>query len=191
MLIIEPEILPFDSDSPDPDGDGGYGVAPEPKRILWSMKLGDGRQEVEFEQELALATLLLAEKVFLNSPWWKEAWPEEARKSTCILAACNDIFAWGCADAEEVDRMELESLWKHHTADPTWGVVVWCLKKRRMLPQAPVRKIIEREGIWDLQGMHLRANSYDALCSRWNAERGQPVADWENEGGGNPGLESL
>lgn len=131
----------------------------------------DGESESQyFDGRDALAHLLAEEQVGINSHWWKHPkhedespWCEEACKTFSINANCSDIFAWGCSDAEEVMFNELEDLYAHYTKDPLWGVVIWCIKKRKEMPQKPVEERIRAAGIWDLDSMGLEVNFYD-----WN-----------------------
>lgn len=132
----------------------------------WSGTNADGtrkypdmpEKEMKFDENLALAMLLNNEIVFLNSHWWMDKWPEGARNSIGVYCNCNDVFAWACADAEEVLYDELQDLYDHYLKDEGWGPAVWCIKKRKMMPQRPVRQAIEKEGIWDLSLMGLADN---------------------------------
>jgi hypothetical protein len=110
--------------------------------------------EVNHEAEpTMLAALLTAEILFLNSHWWKADWPEEARETTALCVGCSDIFAWGCADAESLQYNEIEDLYDHWQRDPEWGAAVWCIKKRKAMPQKPVADAIRNKGIWDLDAL--------------------------------------
>lgn len=116
----------------------------------------DGVESIDFEIEEALAVLLIEGAVFVNSPWWEKKWPETARKGFCVLVNCNDVFAWGCADAEMCLFSEFEELFDYYVKDKKWGTAVWCIKKRGFLPQKPVFDRIVKEGIWDLSKMGLK-----------------------------------
>lgn len=124
--------------------------------IEWSMEWGklgyppDKRPAVErvFEDAAALSFLLLNEYVFLNSYWYMEEWPESAKRMTAVLVNLNDVFAWGFADAEELEHAELESLYRHVRRDPYWGAAVWGIKKRKAPPQKPVGNAIRATGIY-------------------------------------------
>jgi len=149
------------------DGDVGYGVAPEPQRVIWTMKYQDGREEEQFEDRLALAALLMGDAVFLNDHWWKEEWPDEARRITSINVNCNDVFAWGCADSEEMPYKELRDVYDHYIKDSVWGPAIWCMKQRKEMPQGSVEKSIRKTGTWDLDEIQktygLRVNHYDGI----------------------------
>lgn len=113
--------------------------------------------EEEFEREVALAVLLEANVIFLNNYWWKKSWPEDARKATALCVNCNDIFAWACADAEEIFVDELDSLYKMWLKDKTWGAALWCIQRRNLMPQKPVADAMIKAG-YDLASMNLRPN---------------------------------
>ena len=129
----------------------------------WMQKDKDGNRafpnmpEIEsvFEENMALALLLINSVIFLNDHWWKKDWPEDAKAKTSLNVNCNDIFAWGCADAEEMDYEDLESLYDHYIKDPMFGSAVWCIKKRKQMPQPPVYKDIQKAGIWNLDELEL------------------------------------
>jgi hypothetical protein len=108
-----------------------------------------------------LAILLLERKIVINNHWWKKTWAEEHKQLFSIGVNCNDIFAWACADVEEVVFNELLDLWEFYKKDPNWGCDVWCMKKRNELPQKPVYDAIIANGIWDLDSMGLEPNLYD------------------------------
>ena len=97
-----------------------------------------------------LASLLASEVVFLNTHWGKPTWPEEAQKTIALYVNCNDVFAWGYSDAEELSYDEIGGLFDHWQKDPEWGSAIWCIKKRKQMPQKPVENIIKNKGIWDL-----------------------------------------
>jgi hypothetical protein len=156
------------------DGDKGYGEPPEPRRVKWLMRYNDGHEEIIFKSELALSALLITEKVFLNSHWREKDWPEEAKQSIGVHVICNDVFAWGCVDCESVSYGDLESLWDCHVKDPTHGTEVWCIVRRKEMPQRPVEKYLREGGIWDLDALreehNLLPNYYDGI-SRVLAQR--------------------
>lgn len=124
-------------------------------RVVWTHTKTDGTSEEVFDEELALSVLLYDGVVFLNCHWWEKEWPEEARKRTSLNVNCNDVFAWGCADAESMNFEDLRSVWDHHAKDPSWGTAVWCMKRRNQMPQKPVEDRIRKAGIWDIDAMKL------------------------------------
>ena len=133
--------------------------------LLYKNKPEGESRELIFQPGDALAYLLAADQVFLNDFWWMgrkhnpdNSWPEEATKVFSVNANCNDVFAWGCADAENINYGELEDLYNHYTVDDIWGTAVWCIKKRGIMPQEPVEKAIRNAGIWDLDSLGLKEN---------------------------------
>lgn len=114
-----------------------------------------------FENDKALAVLLLNEVIIINSHWYEKEMPEKFQKSINACVVCNDIFSWGSADCEDLPFSEIENLYKMWRMDPVWGSAVWCMIQRKELPQAPVAKTIDALGIWKLKEFNLKENYYD------------------------------
>lgn len=131
-------------------------------RVEWRMKYNDGTEEMIFEEERALALLLINEVVFLNSHHWESKWPLEARQRTSLNVNCNDIFAWGCADAETINYEDIESVYRAWRSDETWGTAKWCAFKRNQKPQQPVIEAMKKDGAWDDTMEKLGENTMDA-----------------------------
>jgi len=131
------------------------------------MNWGDRPPEDIFEKDPALAVLLAHEVVFLNDHWWENDWPDRAKEAASLNVACNDVFAWGCSDAERLPYSEIEALYGHWEKDREWGAAVWCMKRRNQMPQKPVEDRIRKAGIWDLDAMGLGPNTLDAEVSRF------------------------
>lgn len=112
-----------------------------------------------FEVEQAVALLLANGVIFLNTHWFEKQWTNKAQKTTGMYVNCNDVFAWASADGEEIFLNEIEDLYNFFIKDPSWGPVIWCIKKRNLMPQKPVYDIIKKEGIWDLDSMNLTPNN--------------------------------
>lgn len=156
----------------------------KPDDIEWEMDWGDkpnsrgvsGKQMI-FEEEAALAHLLINEVVFLNSFWWKNKddpradgnWTKEESEFISVNVNCNDVFAWGCADAESLQYNEIENLYRMWVKDSAWGPAIWCMIKRNQMPQKPVEKIIREAGIWDLDKLQLGNNTQDAEVTAYIA----------------------
>ena len=128
----------------------------------WDQNKHPNQPEIEimFEPAQALARLLAEQVIFLNDHWWCDDWPADAKKMTSLNVNCNDVFAWACAEGEEMLYSELRDLYDHWEKDPSWGPAVWCCKKRNEMPQKPVYDMIQAAGIWDLESMHLKPNRY-------------------------------
>lgn len=123
-------------------------------------------KEVIFKKEKALAVLLANGVIFLNNHWWEETWPEEAKKLTSLNVNCNDVFAWGIADAEPLYYEDLKELYELWELNARWGPVVWCCLKRKVLPQEPVLEGLLKCGIWNILEMGLAPNPYDEFCKK-------------------------
>lgn len=158
-------------------------LAIEPDRIDYRWTDKDGKEHHNFNDELALALLLINDEVFTNSYWWKfkdlgpwnpetrrcesipkkdATWTEEESKLISVHVNCNDIFAWGCADSEDLPHDEIENLYRMWRADPTWGSAKWCAIRRKQKPQGPVIKAMQEAGAWDSIMENLGPNTMDA-----------------------------
>lgn len=143
--------------------------------VMWHMHAhGSGDRHFPakdmFEEEKALAVLLAHDVAFVNSFWWEKDLPERIRNSISVNVACNDVFAWGCSDAEGLPHEEIESVYRMWRKDPSWGSAVWCMLQRKQMPQKPVEDIIRKAGIWDLDSLKLGPNTQEAELKAWLAE---------------------
>jgi len=127
------------------------GVPPPHEIIYTEYVMNNGQKDVDFDEEMALACLLMNSVVFVNSSWWEKP----PRKDIDIFVNCNDIFGWACADAEMLNLEDLQDLYMHWHKDKSFGPAVWCAKKRHLMPKKPVEKLIRQRGIWDLDSMGL------------------------------------
>jgi hypothetical protein len=102
--------------------------------------------------EYKLAHLILEDVIFCNNGWWyKEEgvnWPKDY---ITLHVGCNDIFAWGCADAEDITHSEINELYEMYTKDNNLGPAAWCIKKRKQMPQSPVEEQFNKSKIWNLK----------------------------------------
>lgn len=193
----------------------------EPDDIEWEMdwtgskKNGHAKdkpdKELIFEEEAALAQLLLNEVIHLNSFWWKyeelgeydqearrfamnakpdATWTKEESQLASLNVGCNDVFAWGCSDSEELPYLEIENLWRMWRKDPAWGSAVWCMIRRKHMPQRPVEKRIRDAGIWDLDALKLEhglnANHYDGISHVMANQKYEAYCAWERSQGLDP-----
>ncbi len=117
----------------------------------------DGEEAI-FIEENALAEMLYAGVLFCNTFDYGDK--EINRRNTerennwmgktiVLFVNCSDVFAWGCADSEDVTTAELEDLYRHWKTDPIWGIAKWCCFKRNQKPQKPVEEAMKRVGSWD------------------------------------------
>lgn len=102
-----------------------------------------------FDENAALTELLQDDVLFTNCNWWRDDWPEEARRAVSLFVNCNDVFA-GAADAEPLPYDEIQNLYEHWIFDHRWGTAIWCAKQRKQLPQQSVCDDIRRISRWDL-----------------------------------------
>lgn len=147
-------------------------------------------KEMVFEEEGALALMLLNRVFHVNDHWWHKDWPEDARKVISFNVNCSDIFAWGCSDSEELPFDEIKNLYDLWRKDPAFGHAIWCMIRRREMPQQPVEESIRKMGIWDLEDLKkthgLRANCYDGIFGEIARHKYEVYADWERSRGNEP-----
>lgn len=62
---------------------------------------------------------------------------------------CNDVFFWGCADAEEITEDDLALLKDSVNDAGVFGTLLFCARKRKMRPQGAMYKFIDKE-YWSL-----------------------------------------
>jgi len=115
-----------------------------------------------FDEKTAIAEMLRAEDVFLNQA--------KDPETLCVYALCNDMFAWGCADGQNIPYSEVQNLWMHWQHDKFFGVAVWCARQRGYMFQPPVERDIRKAGIWDLDAFDLKPN----FANREVSEKAQP-----------------
>lgn len=127
----------------------------------------DDKGEEHCDDSFALAELLKAEVVFPNQRSYAHkrngVWPDKPDGSTIVLyAGCNDVFAWACADAEDLPLAEVRRLYKLWTAHGGAGVDKWACLRRRQKPQPPVEQSMRKAGVWDAEMDALPSNTQDA-----------------------------
>jgi len=114
--------------------------------------------------EAALAILLREEVLFANARrYWSPEWEadpdnpgkmrdsgrgEMAGPTIVLFVNCNDVFGWGCADAEPLPYDEVGNLYRAWSSGP-WGVARWCCLRRRQRPQERVEASMRQAGVWD------------------------------------------
>lgn len=126
--------------------------------IVWNIEDESIDQE-DTEIEIMLAHLLINQVIFCNNGWWfakeNKSWPKDY---ITLHVNCNDVFAWGCADAEDITYSEVPALYKMWRKDPVYGAAIWCIQKRKLMPQFPLEKIIREKTEWNLDSMGLEKN---------------------------------
>lgn len=79
-----------------------------------------------------------------------------------LSVLCNDVFAWGCADSEEISSYsELEDLYNEVIKHDALGSIKWVCLKRNEKPQRPIESSLRKEGVWDDRMENLKENSYE------------------------------
>lgn len=175
---IDPEDIEWEMDwsGLKPDGSRMFPDKPDKELIL--------------EPTGVLTILLLNEVIHTNSHHWKKDWPEDAQKAIYFGVNCNDVFAWGCADSEELQYHEIKPLYKLWKKDPYWGPAIWCMTKRKEMPQRPVGLSIRSARIWDLDALKvehgLRSNHYDGVSLVIARRKYDAYCAWEQANGREP-----
>jgi len=116
-----------------------------------------------FDDELALSVLLKDGILFCNSREYYYNGKKDG-ETIVLFVICNDVFAWGCADAEDLLTSEIENLYNLHMKDKKCGAIKWCCIKRNEKPQYPMVKWMEENGSWDEVLENLPENYYDKMC---------------------------
>ena len=127
-------------------------------------KYGKEDDEKAFEKDKALAYLLEKEVLFSNTrPYIENPYdPIEERvlsesSTIVIFVNCNDVFAWGCADAETItggdnadfETNELYRLTSYVINNEKWGSTKFACWKRNLQPQKPVIDDMKKDEVWD------------------------------------------
>src|SRR5687767_4933683 len=102
----------------------------ELKRTLEDGDIG-GLSPGTFQEDLALALLLMNGEVIL------------ADDRLCVN--CSDVFVWGSSDEESLPLDEFEPVYRIWRERP-WGAQIWCLIRRKQMPQEPVEQAMRKAG---------------------------------------------
>ncbi len=115
-----------------------------------------------FDETLALSQLLADDVLFCNTRDYSFSWGghTDGGHTIVLFANCNDVFAWGCADAEDVGEKDLEDLYRLWYANKKWGAMKWVCMKRNERPQIPIEEDMKKEGVWDEKMEALPENYY-------------------------------
>lgn len=134
-------------------------MSDQSERVPAYLAKDDGSGESWFIQEAAVAELLDAEILFVNSrPYCDLDWsktppvahdpPRVAGHTLVLFVHCNDLFWWACADAENCELHELKGLYDIWKARGDVGAEQWCCYRRKMRPQTPIEKQWREKGQW-------------------------------------------
>lgn len=85
-------------------------------------------------------------------------------KTLELFVICNDVFAWGCADGEDISYKEIPDLFERVKKHGIIGSVHWCCIKRGEKPQPPLEKMMRERGDWIEELDDLKTNSYFLAC---------------------------
>lgn len=100
-----------------------------------------------YDEDTILCYLLMKEYVFLTTrPYLCHG--DKMPMTTVVSVNCNDLFVWGCADAEEITKGELPELFKM-IREGSYGLEKWACKKRNTRPQQPIRELMKELGHWE------------------------------------------
>lgn len=115
------------------------------------------------DEELALACLLSSRVLFTNAVDTNLQYSiksENPNWTTCVYVNCNDVFAWGCSDTENLSDSEIIDLYKLHKEWGSDGVVKWVCIKRNEQPQDPIKEKMIKANHWDDVLENLKPNHY-------------------------------
>ena len=145
--------------------------------------------EGEVQTDAALAIMLLNEAIFTNAHRSSGGTAADGN-ATALYVTCNDVFMWGCADLEAMAHDRIAEVYGFWERDPRWGTAVWCMIRRRELPQRPVLERIRKAGIWDVDALvaehGLRPNHYDGVSMAMAMRKRDAYLAWCGETGVDP-----
>lgn len=112
-----------------------------------------------FDSNIALAAMLLGDPPKSDDDCWEgEEGPlllyqgksqHNGSPTVAVSVICSDVFAWACADCEELPANKIQELYDMWAKDPINGPLKWCCKQRNTRPQAPLRRALKEEGVWE------------------------------------------
>ncbi len=144
-----------------------------------------------FIDAAALAVLFAHEAVWCDGPAEGDGTSPASRGAVLLSVNCSDVFAWGVSESEPLPFDELEDLYGHWLKDRRHGADVWCMVRRREMPQRPVEEAIRKAGVWDLDALRvergLRPNHYDGVSGALARHKYGAYSEWA-EGVGRPVL---
>lgn len=127
----------------------------------------DNKEEIYFDEDEAILQLLSDGILFSNFRTYSSDDKKLANdgKTIVLFMMCNDVFAWSCADAEDVSSTEdLKSLYDYCEKYGAWeGSAIWVCMKRKQKPQIPVVKMLKDKNAWPIELDTLQDNGYDTF----------------------------
>ena len=121
-------------------GTARWTVSGEPKESDWC------------DEDRMLAHLLLNDVAWTREAFTiinKDSQYEHSHDGLTAYVNCNDLFFWGCADAEPLRHEDIKEVFLMWHNDRKWGVLKWCCAKRNVQPQRPIRRDMVKDGAWD------------------------------------------
>lgn len=105
---------------------------------------------IYFDEEAALSDLLKEGILFCNYRFYSRLKEGKSDGQTIVLfVVANDVFAYACADAEDLPLTELHNLytlWKNHGPN---GVIKWLAIQRNEKPLNSIVENLKKSGLWD------------------------------------------
>lgn len=121
-----------------------------------------------FDAEIAIAQLIDRSVLFPNYRSYghnDENFTNDGR-TIVLYMNCSDVFAWGCADAEDVSsEEELKQLYDLCVKYPRYGGSIWACLKRNEKPQSPIEKKMKDCNEWPKELDSLPENKYDTFLN--------------------------
>ena len=115
------------------------------------------------DEEAAVAWLLKVGYCFLNCRQYCHfEWKDKPDGRTLVVYVnTSDIFAWGCADGEDLETEDILPLYKLCRDNGFWGVVKWACRLHNEKPQLAVAKDMKKAGYWDEEMKSFSDNKYN------------------------------
>ncbi len=89
------------------------------------------------KEELAIRVLKATGFDWTGNLFWRS---DHEYAPITMFVNCNDLFYWGCADAEEITEENIGLLEEALVVDNTYGADLFCARSRKMRPQQPCYK---------------------------------------------------
>lgn len=124
----------------------------------------DDQEMVEEDHDLMLSILLARGIVFSREGYTtinRGSKYEASGEGTALFVNTNDVFAWGCADAQDLPHEEIPKLFMHYHQSGADGVIAWACYKNNMQPQKAVKIDMVKAGTWN-ESLEALPPNYDS-----------------------------